>query len=376
MFEIINLSTRVENFYLKDITFSVATDSIHMIIGPSGSGKTVLLETIAGFTTNNINISGEVRVDGVDVTNFPPERRNFSYVPQDLALFPHLNVEDNIFFGFNVRNVRGVKKVNQNQNQNMSFDFVIALAQTVGISSFFKRSIDSLSGGERQRVALVRALATGNRHLLLDEPFAGLHVGLKKELWFLLKEIQRKYKLTIIMVTHDIDEAFFLGEHISILIDGRIEQSGLKREARMPQTMAVARFYGLKNIFKAIVEDYSNNNDLNLYIPELKLRLSQEQLAFDLRKVQECLYVGIRSEDITFYDNDNQEAHPNIRGKIISYFEKDHFVMIFFKGDGLDTLMELEMPYSRFKNLGIKEVNLNIQQISLSIDTNYIFPIF
>ncbi|MBF0208822.1 MAG: ABC transporter ATP-binding protein [Oligoflexia bacterium] len=384
MLETINLSTRIQNFYLNNISISVPENSIHVILGPSGSGKTVLLETIAGFNFNVKNLSGQIKLNGTDITNFPAEKRNFSYVPQDLALFPHLNVEDNIFFSHKIKNPYNIVS---DTNNFINKEFVTVLANNIGVISLFKRNINSLSGGERQRVALVRALATGNRHLLLDEPFNGLHPGMRKELWFLLKEMQEKYKLTIIMITHDLEEAFFLGDFISVLIDGQIEQSESKQKARIPKTLAVAKLYGLKNIFNAKIDKSSGMSIIN--IPELKICFSEKQLQFSYNEIgdknrheNKVFKIGIRSEDIILYDPENTEAikkinpeildMPTLKGKITSYFEKDHSALILFKPDNANVFIEAELVYHKARKL-YTEVN---KLASLAIDTKYIFPIF
>lgn len=121
-------------------------------------------------------------LDGKDITNLPVHKRRFSYVPQDLAIFPHLTVEENIFYGIRHGAVRDKK---------IKYEAAIEMAKLLGIFHLLKRKAVNLSGGERQRVALTRALAPGHKYLLLDEPLSALHEGMKKELWFLLKELQK-----------------------------------------------------------------------------------------------------------------------------------------------------------------------------------------
>ncbi len=377
MLEITKLTLKAGNFSIKEISIFVPENTIHVILGPSGSGKTLLLEEIAGFSTGTQStyyLSGSIKLNGLDITHFQPEQRKFSYVPQDLALFPHLNVEDNIFFGYEMQHP---------SERKVSREFALTLADNVGVRSLLKRSINSLSGGEQQRVALVRAMASGNRHLLLDEPFNGLHSGMKKELWFLLKEIQVKHNLTIIMITHDLEEAFLLGDSISVLIDGTVVQSEPKQNARTPKTLAVAKLYGIKNIFDARIK--KNNNSYDIYIPDLGLTLKEKHLpaGFDCLSLGDnILKIGIRPEDIILYDPEKLEGIravtpevlylPMLTGTIASYFEKDHGAIILFKPYDKKILVEAELAFHKARKLCIKPN----KPIALVIPLEHIFPIF
>jgi ABC-type Fe3+/spermidine/putrescine transport system ATPase subunit len=197
-------------------------------LGGTGNGKPLILETIAGLRHMT---SGKIRINDIDITKLPPEKRSISYVPQDLALFPHLNVMRNIFYS------QRFKKERQGDGQEIS-----DIIKSLQLEGLMNRTIHNLSGGEQQRVALARALASGNRVLLLDEPFSALHYTLKRTLWSLLSDMKKRYKMAILMVTHDLDEAFFLADHISVLYQGRILQTGTKEEIiNSPSTSTLRR---------------------------------------------------------------------------------------------------------------------------------------
>ncbi|MEW5782022.1 MAG: ABC transporter ATP-binding protein [Pseudomonadota bacterium] len=239
MLELEHLSVSAGSFRLRDVSLTVGAGACHAILGPSGSGKSTLLAAILGTLTPS---SGHVRLAGEDITHWPIERRRLGYVPQQLGLFPHLAVLDNLLYG-----ARACRLA--------SADFqplFERLIEITGIGPLLSRRITTLSGGERQRVALVRALVAHPRLVLLDEPFTALNESLRRELWWLVKDLQRERGLTVMIVTHDLAEAYFLADHITVLIDGRQEQSGAKTAVyRRPASEAVARFLGLKNIFSA-----------------------------------------------------------------------------------------------------------------------------
>jgi ABC-type sugar transport system ATPase subunit len=208
MLKIENICVKAGNFYLKDVALFVSENTCHVVMGPSGHGKTLLLETVVGLKDS---LSGEIHIFNREITKAPPEKRGLSYLPQDLALFPHLNVGENINYSLKMRGV--------DKNEGNRVDEIIA---AVGIEHLVGRSTRYLSGGEKQRVALARALAGGCRVLVLDEPFSSLNGSLKRELWDLMKKLKVMYRLTILMVTHDEQEAGYLGDARSFMVNGQL----------------------------------------------------------------------------------------------------------------------------------------------------------
>ena len=237
MLNIENLNYRAGNFRLKNVCLEIAQGCCGALLGPTGSGKTLLLENIIGIRRP---ASGKIKINEADVTAMNPEQRNVSYVPQDICLFPHMTLIDNILYSARVRGVN-VQAIKQEIDDLIDF---------LNISGLLKRYPDGLSGGERQRAALVRALAVKPNLLVLDEPFSSIDSALREETRRLLKDLLQKLKLTALIVTHDIDEAYFLGDIISIIIDGKIIQSGERDEIyNYPKKLEAAQFLGVRNIY-------------------------------------------------------------------------------------------------------------------------------
>lgn len=307
MIEVRGISVQSAGFSLKDVSLVVKSGSCHCLIGPTGCGKTTLLEALLGLRTIK---QGKILLDGRDITELAIHERGFSYVPQDLAIFPHLTVEDNIFYGIRQSNV---------PNRQKRYEAVLRLSESLGISHLLKRRPMNLSGGERQRVALARALAPGNRYLLLDEPFSALHEGMKRELWFLLKSLQQEYGLTIFMVSHDMNETFFLADHISVMIDGAIQQTDEKKIVyRYPKNTQVARYFGIKNIFDGVImglcgahyKVYYEGINSELLIPIATIR--------DNPTIGTHISIGIRGEDVIILRPDLPIKQDNLITGVIT----------------------------------------------------------
>ncbi len=204
-----HLTLRRGGFCLKDITFKVGEEEILAILGKTGSGKTLLLECIAGFTRPE---EGQVLMGNQPVLDLPLHRRNMGYLYQDYSLFPHLTAAANIGYGLKMRGMA----------PEAVRDAVAAMAHRFNLTPILGDYPGTLSGGEGQRVALARALITHPPLLLLDEPFSALDPVTKKDLYQMLKAIQRDFHCTVIFVTHDFSEAEALAHRIGILIDGRL----------------------------------------------------------------------------------------------------------------------------------------------------------
>ncbi len=216
--------------------FDIGRGEFFSMLGPSGCGKTTMLRMIAGFEEVT---SGHIRLDGVDVEDVPPYRRNVNTVFQQYALFPHLSVFDNIAFGPRVKGVdeaQITKRVDQ-------------MLGVVRLGDFAQRRPDQLSGGQRQRVALARALVNFPSALLLDEPLSALDLKLRQAMQFELKRIQREVGITFIFVTHDQEEALTMSDRIAVMSEGNVEQVGTPEEIyHSPATVFVAGFIGSANL--------------------------------------------------------------------------------------------------------------------------------
>lgn len=232
------LSVAFGGFRLEGVDLAVEPGESFFVLGPSGSGKTLLLEGILGIRRPE---AGRVLLGGRDVTRLPPEARRVAYVPQDLALFPHLSVRDNVLFGLRA----GGRLPADVEARLGRWVELLDLGAVIG-----RRDVRTLSGGERQRVALARALVTEPRVLFMDEPFSALDAALRRRLQVEVRDLQRRLGLTLVQVTHDPEEAFLMADHMAILMAGRIEQRGRPSELyNRPANLRVARFLMLQNLY-------------------------------------------------------------------------------------------------------------------------------
>ncbi len=238
MIELKNIHVKVGDFNLEQINLTVSKGEYAVILGPTGAGKTVLLESIAGL--HNVH-SGEILLEGKDVTSTVPEERGASIVYQDYTLFPHLTVKENIVFGLRVRHLTRPKIAE-------ALELICGIFE---IQPLLKRLPGILSGGERQRVALARALITKPEILLLDEPLSALDAESREEMRSLLKNTQQKLGITTLHVTHDFEEAMSLANTIVVINRGKIVQVGRPPEIFYhPASEFVARFTMARNIFE------------------------------------------------------------------------------------------------------------------------------
>ncbi len=243
-----------ENIALDQVDLTIKEGEFFSLLGPSGCGKTTLLNIIAGFLHPT---SGEVSIDGKDVTNLPPYQRNIGMVFQNYALFPHLNVFDNVAYGLKVKKMpkQAIKEK------------VEEVLKLVHLEAFTKRMPHQLSGGQQQRVAIARALAIEPSVLLLDEPLSNLDAKLRKEMQTELRLLQQRIGITTVLVTHDQEEALSLSDRIGVLGDGHVKQVDQPLTIyRQPKNRFVAEFIGQVNIFEVEAKDLqTGNNSLPKY---------------------------------------------------------------------------------------------------------------
>lgn len=231
---------------LKDISMYIRRNEFLTLLGPSGCGKTTLLRIIGGF---ELATQGEVLFEGENIGDCPPYKRKINTVFQKYALFPHMNVEDNIAFGLHIKKM----------DKKLIKQKVSEMLELVGLKGYEKRSINALSGGQQQRIAIARALVNEPEVLLLDEPLGALDLKLRKGMQMELKRIQQKVGITFIYVTHDQEEALTMSDTIAVMNEGRIQQIGTPVDIyNEPKNAFVADFIGESNILQGtMLKDYS-----------------------------------------------------------------------------------------------------------------------
>ena len=246
MLTLTNITKSYENkSLLNGISLTVAPGETICLLGASGSGKSTLLRIIAGLESSE---AGQVCWDGADIASVPPHVRDFGMVFQDYALFPHLNVFDNVAFGLRMRNLPS-SEIQMRVNDAM---------ETVNLRGFESRRVTDLSGGEQQRVALARALAPRPRLLMFDEPLGALDRSLKEELLHELRSILHRTNIPAIYVTHDQEEAYAIADRILLLHDGVILRAGTPAEVwKDPQSAWAARFLNVGNVVEGKVSKVS-----------------------------------------------------------------------------------------------------------------------
>ena len=268
--ELDHVSKRFGSFVaVHDAHFAIARGEFFAMLGPSGCGKTTTLRMIAGFETPT---SGRIRLEGADVSRVPPYRRNVNTVFQQYALFPHMNVWDNVAFGPRSRKVRDEELRRR----------VGEMLDIVRLSEFAERRPAQLSGGEQQRVALARALVNYPSALLLDEPLGALDLKLRQAMQIELKRIQREVGITFVFVTHDQEEALTMSDRIAVMSEGCVEQIGAPEAIyHQPGTVFVAGFIGSANLFPATVGS-SSGGDVDVSVAGRHLPVPARAVPGDL----------------------------------------------------------------------------------------------
>ena len=234
-----------DQLVLKNVSLDIKENEFVTLLGPSGCGKTTLLRILGGFLEPT---DGQVIFDGEDITSLPPYKRELNTVFQKYALFPHMNVHDNIAFGLKIKKM----------SKDVIEQKVMKMLKLIGLEGYEHKNVTLLSGGQQQRVAIARALVNEPKVLLLDEPLGALDLKLRKEMQYELKRIQQEVGITFIFVTHDQEEALTMSDKIVIMKSGEIQQIGSPQEIyNTPVNRYVADFVGESNIIPAkMLDDY------------------------------------------------------------------------------------------------------------------------
>ncbi len=236
--EIKNLSKKYGDKYaVKDISFGLEEGKFLCLLGPSGSGKSTILHSIGGF----LDHEGEIIIDGEDISNKSPEERDLSTVFQSYAIFPYMNVLENVMYGLKFK----AKDLSKREKRERALEVI----EKVGLRGFERRYESELSGGQKQRVALARSLVVKPKLLLMDEPLSALDYNLRNKMQEEIKRIQKEFKITTIFVTHDRNEAFAMADEIIILKGGRlIEKASPEDIYNQPKDDFTLNFMGKANM--------------------------------------------------------------------------------------------------------------------------------
>ena len=291
-----------DNEVLKDINLYIDKNEFVTLLGPSGCGKSTILRIIAGFEEP---ASGDVIFEGRSILSVPPYERTVNTVFQKYALFPHLNVEDNIAFGLKLKKLPGAT-IKQK---------VKKMLELVNLKGFEKRSINALSGGQQQRVAIARALVNEPSVLLLDEPLAALDLKLRQSMQLELKNMQKELGITFIYVTHDQEEALTMSDTVVVMKEGTIQQIGRPTDIyNEPKNAYVADFIGKSNILSAVMKQ-----DLLVNIEDVDFECVDKGFGDN-----EAVDVVVRPEDIYLVEPDKGKLKGVVESAI---FKGVHYEM-------------------------------------------------
>lgn len=313
---------------LKKINFDIEEGRFYTLLGPSGCGKTTILRIIAGFTDVS---EGDIFFEGKRMNDIPANKRQVNTVFQDYALFPHMNVFDNVAFGLKI------KKLSQKEIEKK----VLEALKLVQLPGYENREITEMSGGQRQRVAIARAIVNEPKILLLDEPLSALDLKLRTDMQYELRALQKRLGITFIFVTHDQEEALAMSDEIFVLNEGKIQQSGSPVDIYdEPVNDFVARFIGDSNILSGrMIKDY-----------EVEFGNHRFECADAGIKPGEKVEVVLRPEDLDITDIEHGKLRVMVESQL---FLGDHFEIKAIDSDENEWLIHSTNPTSIGKEVGV-----------------------
>lgn len=316
--ELININKNFgDNIVLNDINLYIRDKEFLTLLGPSGCGKTTTLRLIGGFETPT---NGKILFEGKDISNVPPYERNINTVFQKYALFPNMNVYENIAFGLRIKKM----------SESIINEKVKEMLRLVNLKGFEKRSILSLSGGQQQRIAIARALVNEPKVLLLDEPLGALDLQLRKDMQVELKNIQKRVGITFVYVTHDQEEALTMSDTIVVMNNGKIQQVGTPIDIyNEPKNAFIASFIGESNIldgvmnedyvvsfssrkFKCVDGGFLPNEEIDVVIRPEDLELVDENDGMLVGRVISEIFKGVHYELLVKVDDFDYMVHSTI----------------------------------------------------------------
>ena len=297
---------------LKNISLKIHKGEFFSLLGPSGCGKTTLLRMIGGFENPS---SGSVLIDGIDMLNIAPYERNTNMIFQHLALFPHLNVWDNIAFGLKMKNL----------STKIIGEKVLNSLELTRMSGFEKRKINELSGGQKQRVAMARAVVNDPTVLLLDEPLGALDLQLRIQMQTELRRLHKSLANTFVFVTHDQGEAMAMSDRIAVMHNGEILQVGTPHEIyEMPKTKFVANFVGHSNLFDGFVTKNHKKNQYVVNIEDFEFIVNYSNSVKNNQKVS----IALRYESIYINNKPNKNLEQSCEVKVLEKIYMGSFIRL------------------------------------------------
>ena len=330
------------------VSLKVAQGHFFSLLGPSGCGKTTLLRLIAGFEIPN---SGDILIDSKSMDRIAPNLRPTNMVFQNYAIFPHLNVEDNVAYGLRKKNLPKEKKLKMINDS----------LELVGLEGLNKRSSNALSGGQKQRVALARALILKPKVLLLDEPLSALDKKLREQMQSELRNLQKAVGITFILVTHDQEEALTMSDKIAVMFDGKVEQIASPKELyERPASRRVASFIGAMNFVNA--EILESNGKVKVKSDLLgKFEISKKQVSGN--HINKEITLGIRPELISI-NPEKSNSKSLIKGEIIeiSYLGETTYYKIGFSKNNLQLDVAAQNSFGKINYEVGNKVKINFDK--------------
>lgn len=342
LIELKNLSKNFgEQQVLKGIDLNIYENEFLTLLGPSGCGKTTTLRIIAGFDEPS---SGEVLFNGIDISRVPPYKREVNTVFQKYALFPFLNVYDNVAFGLKIKKM----------DRSVIDQKVTRALKLVGLEEYGRRDVTLLSGGQQQRVAIARALVNEPKVLLLDEPLGALDAKLRKEMQTELKKIQKEVGITFIFVTHDQEEALSMSDTVVVMNEGIIQQIGSPTDIyNEPENRFVASFIGESNIIEAVMlkdllvkfdgvefacvdKGFKDNEEVEVVIRPEDIDIVKPEQAKLSGAVRSIVFKGVHYEIVVESEYRNYLIHTT------DYFEVGLKVGLTFGEDDIHVMYKME----------------------------------
>ncbi len=358
----VKLLKKVKGFTL-DVEWEIGNE-VAVLFGSSGAGKSMTLQLIAGLMEPDagfIRSNGNIFFDKRSGINISPQQRSLGYVFQDRILFPHMTVRENIAYGLRAKS---------REQRDTRVSDMIRLFRLEGLENMPPSEI---SGGQKQRVALARALIERPKALLLDEPFTALDSSLRFEMRKLLKEVRNEFDIPVVLVTHDFEDAYLLGNHIMIYIDGRVQQAGERDDIfQRPRSKRVAQILGLKNLFRA--KSIKRDEYLHRVILEvdgLQFSMSADSRR-DLAEVGMEVDLYVRPDEIMII-REGKPVKESLRhnifvGEIVDIIDRGNYRFVYFQTLEGKVLFEISIPNYAFRNLDLstgKMVRIALREESL-----------